>query len=231
MESLSSAEVYDVTTHKWSQLPQMKEQRKYCAATAVANRIYVVGGSNSFQIFRSSCKVFDISTNTWPSSIPDMKEMQRGYQAVSIGTKIYVMGGRNNLNVHSLLEVFDTSSSTNISTSSEQTGSTKWSHLEVARNVAERKANEKNNDDHISQQSSESYAVTRPNTSQSDIVYFSSLTARERVVRLEQMSGFKHESCALLKCIEYLEINIFGEYNGTGILISKRIKALEKEID
>merc|ERR1712038_1059588 len=93
---LSSAEFYDTTSQQWTKLPDMKQQRSYCAATLVGNSIVIVGGHNGSTDL-SSCEVFDTFTDTWSSPIPDMKEKRDGCQAVSIGTKIYVMGGDNDV--------------------------------------------------------------------------------------------------------------------------------------
>ena len=106
----SSAEVYDITTQEWSQLPQMKEERFGCAATVVGNRIYVVGGEDDNFKVHSSCEVFDTSTNTWSYHIPDMNEKRGRCQVVSIGSKIYVMGGRNgSYNTDASVEAFEIS--------------------------------------------------------------------------------------------------------------------------
>merc|ERR1712038_1463698 len=105
---LSSAEVYDNSTQKWTQLPDMKEKREHCAATAVGNRIYIVGG-NDGSTYHSSFEVFDSFTNTWLSPIPDMKEIRSGCQAVTIDSKSYVMGGKNGSTTTSSVEVFEMS--------------------------------------------------------------------------------------------------------------------------
>ncbi len=70
------AEIYDVTTQKWTPLPDMKEKSWVCGATAVGN-ITVIVGENYRSSNYSSCEVFDTSINTWSSPIPDMKERRR----------------------------------------------------------------------------------------------------------------------------------------------------------
>ncbi len=106
---LSSADVYDVTTQEWTQLPDMKKERSDCAATAVGNRIYIVGGEDG--IPHSSCEVFDTSTNNWLSLIPDMKEKREYCAATAVGNRIYIVGGGGDT-PHSSCEVFDTSTNT-----------------------------------------------------------------------------------------------------------------------
>ena len=59
----------------------------------------------------SSCKVFDMSTNTWSYHIiPDMNQKRYGCQAVAIGSKIYVVGGWDgSTSATSSVEVFEMS--------------------------------------------------------------------------------------------------------------------------
>ena len=116
MKSLSNTLAYrltciptDTTTQEWTQLPDMKEKRCYFAATALGNRIYIVGGYDDLQ-YLSSCEVFDTSTNTWSSSaLPEMNEKRNGCQAVTIGSSIYVMGGWNGSTDTSSVDVMEMS--------------------------------------------------------------------------------------------------------------------------
>ena len=73
---LSSAEVYDITTQQWTQLPKMKEKRSGCEATVIGNTIHFVGGKDQSN-FHCSCEMFDTSTNTWSSSIPYMNQQRK----------------------------------------------------------------------------------------------------------------------------------------------------------
>ena len=219
---LSSDEVYDVTTQEWTPLPDMKEKRRFCAVTAVGNRIYVVGGEDGSNP-HSSCEVFDTSTNTWSSPIPDMKEKRHKCQAVTIGTKIYVMGGTNGTTVHSSVEVFETSTST----SSEQIGSRKRSHSQIAQRRNEEPSHADTGDHeppigHVNRSSQCSIIHNDHPT------YTFSRTVRDRLIFLEDKSGFKHDSSEILiRRIEYLEMNIFGEIKDIGEPISRRMKSLE----
>ena len=111
---LSSAEVYDSKSNKWSHLPDMNEKRDYCAVTSVDGKVYVVGGivhdadgGWNDTIF-ASCEMFDPATNEW-STIPDMKIAREGCAACAIGNKLYVIGGSNyDDGCLSSVEVFDT---------------------------------------------------------------------------------------------------------------------------
>merc|ERR1712232_957088 len=95
----------------WTRLPDMKQQRRGCAATLVGNSIAIVGGYNGSNRL-SSCEEFDIFTDPWSSPIPHMEEERCACQAVTIGPKIYVMGGDNGSTIHSSVEMLEMSMST-----------------------------------------------------------------------------------------------------------------------
>ena len=75
----------NITSQKWTQLPQMKEKMYSCAAIVVGNTTYIVGGKDSSGHL-SSCEVFDFSINTWSYPIiPDMNRVRGGCQVVTMG--------------------------------------------------------------------------------------------------------------------------------------------------
>ena len=69
---LSSDEMFDQATNKWTPIPDMKEARKECAACAIGDKIFVMGGYNhDDNDSLSSVEVFDTITQEC-SSIPNM---------------------------------------------------------------------------------------------------------------------------------------------------------------
>ncbi len=107
---LSSCEVYDSKSNKWSPLPDMNEKREGCAVVSVCGKVYAVGGRDDGR-FHASCEMFDPATNKW-TAIPDMKECRSYCAACAIGDKLYVIGGHagfyGDYIEYSSAEVFDT---------------------------------------------------------------------------------------------------------------------------
>ena len=225
---LSSAEVYDIHTQEWIELPQMKEKRCNCAATAVGNTIYIFGGEDNHFKYHSSCEVFDTSTYTW-SSIPEIMEKRHGCQAITVGTKIYVMGGRNQFSTYSSLEIFETSSSTDTYTLSEQTGTRKRAHSQMIQSKSEEICNADTGPNDHNPPIAELHRSREHSITPNDIpTYKCSRNLKDRLIFLEDKSGLKHKSSELLfRRIEYLEMNAFGDVKNAGEPFTGRMKSLE----
>ena len=223
----SSAEVYDVITQKWTQLPEMKHKRVGCKASVVGNTIYIVGGRDDIGCLSSS-EVFNISTNTWSSSIiPDMNEKRCGCQAVSIGPSIYVMGGENDAVVTSSVQVLEINTNKLIPPREENDCMKTCSNLiESSKGDGNEKAMNDNNDDDQSATRSHAFAYFR--TSKNDPTNPSFVTIHQRVLFMEESVGLKHDSSAvLLKRIKFLETNICDDSQNSGNALTERVDNLE----
>ena len=104
-EHLSSAEIYNPYSNRWSSLPDMNHKRGGCAITSVNGKVYAIGG-HGYGSFTSG-EMLDLATDQW-TAIPDMKEARVCCTACTIGNKLYVIGGRNSYAGVSLVSEFDT---------------------------------------------------------------------------------------------------------------------------
>ena len=61
--------MYNPTISRWSLIPAMHTERRYCAAISHDNKIYVMGGQtiDDVQCILASCECFDPNTQTWTS--------------------------------------------------------------------------------------------------------------------------------------------------------------------
>ena len=80
--SRKSVEVYDPSSNKWSNMPDMLEGRQWHASVSIRNKIYIIGGQQS-----NNVEVFDSFSNKFTYvniSLPQFK------QNVLIGNKVYM---------------------------------------------------------------------------------------------------------------------------------------------
>ncbi|WMI82621.1 Kelch repeat-containing protein [Anaerotignum sp. MB30-C6] len=97
VDSLSSAEVYDPSTDKWTTLASMSETRCYLQTEVIDGKIYALGGWNvkvgdiTGKVL-SSTEVYDPSTNRW-TTLADMSTPRQIFQTEVIDDKIYAVGG------------------------------------------------------------------------------------------------------------------------------------------
>ena len=84
---LSSAEVYDTVSNKWTSLPNMDEKREGCAAVSIDGKVYVVGGYDEHQRYLASCEMFDPDTNRW-TRLPAMTQSRSYCAACAIDNKL-----------------------------------------------------------------------------------------------------------------------------------------------
>ncbi|KAK9751161.1 hypothetical protein RND81_02G246600 [Saponaria officinalis] len=92
-ESLSSAEVYDPDTDKWTIIESIRRPRWGCFACGFQGKLYVMGGRSSFTIGNSKfVDVYDPENNTWC-------EMKNGCVMVTahavLGNKLFCIEWKN----------------------------------------------------------------------------------------------------------------------------------------
>jgi len=91
---LNLVERFDVQAETWKQIPSLNLSRTYCAATFVANAIWVLGGCNSLYVERLDLNV----PCSWDliSPLPHMSGPRKvGCAMAAVGQTIYVFGGWN----------------------------------------------------------------------------------------------------------------------------------------
>ena len=107
---LKSVLVWNLRTKEWSTY-EMKERRESCAAVAIEEKLYVIGGFNENDGRLSSCECLDLSVDSDTSesvSLPSMSEEMNGCAAVVYDkTKIVVLGGWNGSRNLPTVEMFD----------------------------------------------------------------------------------------------------------------------------
>lgn len=104
---LSSAEMYDPATKKWSTVAPMRSIRSTLAAVSLAGKIYALGGEDEkMSPFLNSVEVFDPATNKWSATAP-MRTARSQLAAVALGAKIYALGGYVWPDKLSSVEVYD----------------------------------------------------------------------------------------------------------------------------
>jgi N-acetylneuraminic acid mutarotase len=101
-DALNTNEVYSPVTNTWTTYYPMNTYRSACSGVVAGNKIYVLGGGDSYR-YTSTTEAYNPSTNEWisTSNIP----IPRSYfGAVGIGTKIFVVGGNSGVSLNSLVE-------------------------------------------------------------------------------------------------------------------------------
>ena len=92
--------------NKCKSISSMKTPRLYFGATAIGEKLYVVGGCFTMSDDLSSAEVYDRRSNMW-STLPDMNEYRNGCGVASINGKIYVIGGSDHGKELASCEMFD----------------------------------------------------------------------------------------------------------------------------
>eukprot|EP00747_Dinoflagellata_sp_TGD_P164405 gnl/TRDRNA2_/TRDRNA2_184309_c0_seq1.p1 gnl/TRDRNA2_/TRDRNA2_184309_c0~~gnl/TRDRNA2_/TRDRNA2_184309_c0_seq1.p1 ORF type:complete len:441 (-),score=52.02 gnl/TRDRNA2_/TRDRNA2_184309_c0_seq1:16-1305(-) len=98
-EFLSSGELFDESTKKWTNLPPMSCRRVRAACAVAAGKLYVIGGKDAAQRW-ASAERFDPVSGTW-EELPPMSENRSDVAATAVDGKVYVCGGfdgKDNLN-------------------------------------------------------------------------------------------------------------------------------------
>ena len=83
LTALNTAESYDVAANVWTQMPNMIEKREGHSLVVVENKLYVIGGIDSFtsEVFDNDSKIFVSLKSPFPI------EMNK---SLSVGSKIFI---------------------------------------------------------------------------------------------------------------------------------------------
>mmetsp|Transcript_2170 Transcript_2170/g.5095 ORF Transcript_2170/g.5095 Transcript_2170/m.5095 type:complete len:498 (-) Transcript_2170:133-1626(-) len=100
-ERLSSAELFDLNSHQWLDIPEMNYPHTYGAMTVIGTKAYIFGG-----LGQKTAEVFDFETCQW-KILPSMSKIREGCVAITISNFILVIGNASNV-----VEVFDVESQT-----------------------------------------------------------------------------------------------------------------------
>ena len=118
IDSLSSTEVYDPSTDKWTTLAPLSTARCWLQTEVINGKIYAIGGLNnkvgdSKWNPQSSAEAYDPSTNTW-TTLASTCEIYSIYQTEVVDDKIYAIGalGTDNTDKGLSTEVYDPSTNT-----------------------------------------------------------------------------------------------------------------------
>lgn len=104
---LSSAEVFNVTSQTWADIPSMNNERLLGGTMPVLhNKIYAIGGRNCDYEYDPTAEVFDPQTQTW-KFIASLTYSRVNPTSVVMNGKIYVVGGCN-----TNLEIYEPQSNT-----------------------------------------------------------------------------------------------------------------------
>lgn len=110
---LTSVEVYDIATNRWSYLPSMKTAREGASVAVLDGKIYLFGGgadSDTNDHYNLS-EVFDTKTNTW-TVLPSMKFKRLNATSTVLDGKIYIFGGSDGRQFLTNGEVFNPATNT-----------------------------------------------------------------------------------------------------------------------
>ena len=95
------AHLYNITTNRWTQLPNMNESRVGHTLVKFKGLICAVGGF--YVVSQASVECFNFSTNQW-TRLPSMNTGRAYSAAVELNNELYVIGGGINNNSSSSVE-------------------------------------------------------------------------------------------------------------------------------
>ncbi len=96
-------------TDTWVTMTDMPTARAAPAASAVGDKIYVIGGNNGSRL--STVEIYDTINDTWTAGTP-MPTARSGMGSATLNGKIYVMGGWDGDSLFDTLEVYDAANDT-----------------------------------------------------------------------------------------------------------------------
>ncbi|HBF65317.1 MAG TPA: hypothetical protein DDW34_05700 [Clostridium sp.] len=103
-KSLSSTEVYDPYTDKWTPLASMSTVRRAFQTEVVDDKIYAIGGFNTYNLDLdnelSSVEVYDPSNDKW-TPLASMSKKRGCFHTEVIEKVIYAIGGMNDTSMES----------------------------------------------------------------------------------------------------------------------------------
>ena len=92
LQTLKSAEYYDVSVGEWKFSANMIHGRCFHSAVAYQDKIFVIGGSKTIGTIRNSAEMLDTITGQF-SMIKSMRVQREMFAAAISGSKIYCFGG------------------------------------------------------------------------------------------------------------------------------------------
>ena len=109
---LSSVEVFDPKTNRWTDVADMPTPKSLHTASVVDGKIYVIGGGfrgKGPYLYLPTIEISDPKTDHWTQA-PDMPTGKDGHGAQPIDRQIYILGGNSGGNEDPLVnvEVYDT---------------------------------------------------------------------------------------------------------------------------
>jgi N-acetylneuraminic acid mutarotase len=119
---VNTAEVYDIKSNSWSELPPLPVAMHHPNLAAVKGKLYILGALDGFNPTRKTLGnvyTFDPAVKKWEELAPMPKGTERGGSAVAVnGDEIYIAGGLQpqmgdrdfGKNVVDLVSKFDTAS-------------------------------------------------------------------------------------------------------------------------
>mmetsp|Transcript_149942 Transcript_149942/g.462880 ORF Transcript_149942/g.462880 Transcript_149942/m.462880 type:complete len:443 (-) Transcript_149942:97-1425(-) len=103
-QAMAGAEVFDVGTATWTQLPPMATRRRALGAAALDGKVYAIGGFDGERELRTA-EVFDLATSAW-APLPPMTRPRADVAAVALDGGLYVLGGQEYGQPTASVEVF-----------------------------------------------------------------------------------------------------------------------------
>ena len=110
--ALATIEAYHPKTNRWRKKPDMPNLRWVFLTVVVANKIYLVGGTDLQAGDRrpAPVEVYDPATERW-RLLPAMPTIRRPFGVAAVNGKIYIFGGKTeDRELSPIVEVFDTGS-------------------------------------------------------------------------------------------------------------------------
>jgi N-acetylneuraminic acid mutarotase len=89
---ISTVEVYDPVTDKWTKKTGMPTARYGVSTSAVNGKIYVIGGAPSQEVTFATVEEYNPTTDTWTTKA-DMPTSRFYHSASVVNGKIYAIGG------------------------------------------------------------------------------------------------------------------------------------------
>ncbi|TDD45802.1 kelch repeat-containing protein [Nonomuraea terrae] len=105
-DTVATVNTYDITTGRWSSLPDLPEARDHVGGAVIDHTLYVLGGRDRGQLnVRDTVYSLDLRGGRWVERAP-MPTPRGGIAAAAVNGVIYTFGGEGNV-VDGVHTVFD----------------------------------------------------------------------------------------------------------------------------
>jgi N-acetylneuraminic acid mutarotase len=104
---LSTVEVLDTETNKWSTLPSIKTARSMMGVTVIDDRFIWIFGGWDESGYLDSIEIFDVEKNEWLTSSIKLTSPRSGMTAITVDHKIFIIGGIEQNVPLQIVEVLD----------------------------------------------------------------------------------------------------------------------------